>query len=92
MILIAWIGMALTALGALALYAASPNQLLLTARLPVRRLSFAGWTMLAAALIALLQWAGPATSVFIGFTLAMLVWSVVPAVAAWLRGDRKKSR
>ncbi len=81
-------GIAIIVAGALALYAASPQQRLTDRALPRRALAWGGFAALALGLAALLQWAGPATAVFILFTLAPLVWTVVPPVAAWWRRPR----
>lgn len=89
---VAAIGMAIVIGAALALYAASPQQCLTTRNLPQTALGWGGLAGLAAGLIVLLQWAGPATAVFIVLTLATLVWTLVPPAAAWLRrpkGDAK---
>lgn len=89
MTMLAIYGMVLSLLGGLILYLASPNQLLWTRALPRRLLALAGAGSTFAGLVLLLRWAGPATAVFIAFTAVMLVWTIVPLAAAWLRGDRK---
>ncbi|WP_250458663.1 hypothetical protein [Microbulbifer litoralis] len=77
----------LMALGALALYLASPNQRLLSRPLPRRPLAAAGGAMLAVSLYLLLQYSGAAAAVFILVTGAMLVWTVLPmAIAYWRHG------
>lgn len=73
--------------GALALYAAAPNQLLLKRRAG-KLAGYAGLAVLLAGLAVLLSWAGPGTAVFIFLTLAMLAWTVVPLAAAWLRSRK----
>ncbi len=86
------VGMIVTIAAALALYAASPQQRLTARALPRHLLGWGGLAALLLGLVALLQWAGPATAVFIVLTLAPLVWTVVPPLAAWLRrpkGDTK---
>lgn len=85
-------GMALSLLAALALYLASPNQVLWTRELPRRSLAWAGLALAVFGLVFLLLWAGPATAVFIAFTAIMLIWTIVPLAAAWLRGDRKATK
>ena len=70
-------------LGAGVLYLASPHQCATSKPLPARALRWAGWVALVAGQALLLTWAGPATALFIGFTLAMTVWSIVPLAAAW---------
>ncbi|HWJ70557.1 MAG TPA: hypothetical protein VNS79_10975 [Sphingobium sp.] len=85
-------GGALTLGGAVLLYLASPNQQL-AAGFERRRLSGSlGAIMLAGGLLLLFGVAGPATAVFIWFTLAMAVWSLVPLTAAWLRRPRQNAR
>lgn len=78
--------------GALLLYAAAPAQRLTAGPLPRRALALSGITALIAALALLLSLAGPATAVFILFTLAMTIWSIVPLAAAWRRRPRGDSR
>lgn len=80
----AW-GMILAVAGASLLYLASPNQRAIARALPGKSLAAGGGVLLVGGLALLLQWAGPATAVFIWLTLAMLVWSVAPPLAAWLR-------
>jgi membrane protein implicated in regulation of membrane protease activity len=74
--------------GAICCYLASPNQRWLKA--PVRRLAWVGGAAILMALALLLQWAGPATAIFIVVTLAMLILTVAPVVIAWVR--RPKGR
>ena len=81
-------GFAIVIAAALALYAASPQQKLTDRPLPRRALGWGGLAGLLAGLATLLQWAGPATAVFIVLTLAPLVWTVVPPIAAWWRRPR----
>lgn len=88
--LLAWTGILMTAAGALALYLASPHQQALTAPRSPRVLGWAGAGGLLLGLVMLLNWAGPATAVFIMLTAAMLVWSTVPLVAAWVRHRGEK--
>jgi uncharacterized membrane protein len=88
----AWIGAALVLAGAAALYLASPNQRLVFSPLPRRRIGWSGAVAIGAGLALLLQWAGPATAVFTAATLAMLVWSVVPPIAAWARRPKEDNR
>ena len=83
--MIAVLGSAATLVGAILLYLASPNQRATTRKLPGRPIALLGLIALVGGLLLLLAWAGPATAVFIWLTLAMLVWSMVPAVAAWLQ-------
>ena len=71
------------AAGASLLYLASPNQQATRRRPPRRRLAATGAAAEGLALICFLQVAGPATAVFIWMTVAMLVWSIVPLLAAW---------
>lgn len=47
--------------------------------------------MLAVALVLMVGWFGPATAVFAWMTFAMLIWSIAPLVAAWLRRSRSKA-
>lgn len=84
--------MFLIGLSAALLYLGSPNQLLYLGALPRRSIAIAGPGLAVLGLVLLLQWAGPATSVFIAFTIIMLVWLIVPLVAAWFRGDRKAEK
>ena len=86
------IGIAMVTAGALALYAASPQQRLTAGPLRRRAFGWGGAVALGLGLVSLLQWAGPATAVFIALTVAPLVWTVAPPVAAWWRrpgGDAK---
>lgn len=85
-------GMALSLLAGLFFYLSSPNQLLWAARIPRRALAWVGVVLAIVGLVQLLRWAGPATAVFIGFTAIMLVWTFVPLIAAWLRGERAKNK
>lgn len=71
--------------GAFLLYAGARHQQVRRARGRHGALLAAGGWCLAAALPLLLTWASTATAVFIWVTLAMLVCSVVPIVAAWRR-------
>ncbi|MFC0205827.1 hypothetical protein [Novosphingobium soli] len=83
--MLAWLGACLVAAGALALYLAAPHQVLVAPGGPRRSFGWAGVALLVLGLVALLNWAGPATAVFIAFTFASLVWTLVPLLAAWLR-------
>ncbi|MGK2286511.1 hypothetical protein [Pedomonas sp. V897] len=85
--MIAWMGGLFVCVAALLLYAASPNQKLTRVRRWVSGLAYLGVAAFAQGLVLLLQWAGPATAVFIALTLAMLVWTVVPLGIAWLRSS-----
>lgn len=85
-------GVLLSAVGASALYLASPNQRATARALPRTLLMLAGYALLIAGLIALLQWSGPATAVFIWVTVATLVWTLVPPIAAWLRQPKDDAR
>ena len=69
--------------GASLLYLASPNQRATQRKLPRRRLAWTGAAAELLALICFLNVAGPATAVFIWMTAAMLVWSIIPLLAAW---------
>lgn len=80
------IGAILVIISALLLYAASPNQLLRSKVDDPKPLVATGSTGLVLGLVLILQWAGPATSVFIALTLAMTVWTIVPLGAAWWCG------
>lgn len=71
--------------GSVLIYLASPNQCALHKALPYRPAASSGALLLVAGQAMLLTWAGPATAVFIGVTVAMTVWSLVPLLAAWLR-------
>ncbi|MCC2977951.1 hypothetical protein LK533_14870 [Sphingomonas sp. PL-96] len=84
--ILAWTGAVLVMAGALACYAAAPHQKLLAR--PGRSRAPVGALLLVLGTALLLQWAGPATALFIACTLAMLVWSVVPLAAAWARRPR----
>lgn len=85
-----WLGGLLVAVAALALYAGSPNQRWLAVVPRPAAIRWAGAAMMVAGLIVTGRWAGPATTVFIVMTVAMLVWSIVPLGIAWWRdaGDR----
>ena len=86
------IGIVAVMAAALALYAASPQQRLTSRAMPRRVLGWGGIAGLLIGLAALLQWAGPATAFFIVLTLAPLVWTVAPPLAAWWhrpKGDAK---
>lgn len=84
-----WGGL-LVLLGALALYAASPNQKLL--KQPAgKAVLWGGLAVLLIGTILLFTWAGPATAIYIMMTLAMFVWTVVPMAAAWARRPREKA-
>ena len=85
-------GMAIVIAGSLALYLASPQQLLVKRTLPAPILGWTGLVLVFAGLGLLLQWAGPATAVFVAFTLAMLIWTVVPLLPAWLRKPKGESK
>lgn len=79
-------------LGALILYLAAPHQKLRREPLPKQPALVAGGLLLVASLALYLQVAGPATSVFILFTLLMTLWSVPPLGFAFARarkGGRK---
>ena len=80
--MIAIAGGALTLASATLLYLASPNQPFRSRAVRPRTLALSGSIGLALGLVFILQWAGPATSVFIALTLAMLVWTILPLVAA----------
>lgn len=85
--MVSTIGIILVAAGALAIYLAHPNQVLASRTLP-RTAKWSGGVALLLGLAILLSWAGPATAVFIAITDAMLVWTLVPLAAAWLRGPK----
>lgn len=85
--LMAWGGMGVM-VAALLLYLASPNQRMLLRPLPRRTVGWTGTAFLVAAIAVLLASAGPATALFIAFTLAMSFWSVVPLAVAWWRRPR----
>lgn len=79
-------------MGALLLYLASEHQQLWPGHGAHRGLAITGAVGMLLGLIMITQWSGPATSVFITMTLAILVWTVLPLAVAWLRGvpeDRK---
>ena len=76
---------------AAAFYLASPHQKLIGRTMPRRLLAGAGLVFSAAALVLLLQLAGPATSVFILLTGLMLLWTVPPLLIAYLRARREAS-
>ncbi|MGF7156258.1 hypothetical protein [Novosphingobium gossypii] len=79
-VLVAWAGVAL--------YLATPHQR--WGRLPAsgRTMGKTGAGLLVAGMALLLAWAGTATAVFIGVTLLMTVWSIVPIAIAWWRGEK----
>src|SRR5690606_37352012 len=83
------IGSMLVVAGALALYAASPQQQLLQSSVSRRGSTWSGAVGLLGGLVVLLRWAGPATAVFIALTLASLVWTLVPPIAAWVRRTKE---
>ncbi len=83
--LLAWLGLIATFLGATALYAATPHQKLLAAQTRPRAWAWAGTLAWIAGLVLLLNWAGPATAVFMALTSAMLCWSTLPLLFAWAR-------
>lgn len=75
----------LTVAGATLVYAGAQHQKLLASPRPALR--WRGWLALILALVPMVGWFGPATAVFTWATLLMLVWSVVPLVAAWRRKE-----
>lgn len=83
--LLAWTGVLMTAAGALAFYLATPHQQITAEPRAPQVWGWAGAGGLVIGLVLLLNWAGPATAVFIVLTVAILVWSTVPLVAAWIR-------
>lgn len=85
-------GSAIVMVSALALYAASPQQRLTMRKLPRKVLCWGGLLGMVAGLMALLQWAGPATAVFIALTLAPLVWTLVPPIIAWWHRPKGDAR
>lgn len=91
MTLLVVLGVALVLLGAFLAYLGSPNQLVRAQPIP-GRWAWMGVGAILLGLVLLLQWAGPATTVFMVLTLVMLVWTLVPLTAAWLKGDRKAAR
>ncbi len=74
-----------TLFGAVALYLASPHQVLVQSAIAARSWGIAGAALLAIGLVLLLMVQGPATAVFTWVTGAMFVWSIVPVVARWWR-------
>ncbi|MBW4329265.1 hypothetical protein KY084_00035 [Stakelama sp. CBK3Z-3] len=82
-------GVALTAFAAMLLYFASPHQRLVPPHGQARIFAALGVTGLIAALAILLGWAGRASAVFMLFTIAMLVWTIVPLFAAWWRRTKE---
>lgn len=84
--------MGIVVAGAVLLYLASPNQQLTRKATASRWVRWMGLTGLGAGLAILLQWAGPATAVFILLTAVMLVWTLVPIGAAWLRGPKERGK
>ena len=84
--MIAIAGGVVTLVSATLLYLASPNQPALGSAGRARTLRLAGSAGMVLGLVLILQWAGPATSVFIALTLAMLIWTIVPLAAAVWRG------
>jgi len=90
--MLGFLGMVIVIGASLALYLASPHQLVVKRTRPTQVLAWGGLAGLVLGLVVLLQWAGPATAVFIAVTLAMLVWTVVPLAAAWLRRRKEEAR
>lgn len=82
-------GATLVLAGAVCCYLGSPNQKWRKTR--VRRLDWVGGAAIVLGLALLLFWAGPATAVFIAMTLAMLIWTMAPVAAAWVRRPRGKA-
>lgn len=75
------------AVGAGAIYLASPNQQATRKHMPRRALTAVGAIAVLGGL--LLMRAGPATSVFIAMTLAMGLWTIAPLLIAWWRRPRR---
>lgn len=82
----ATLGSVMIALSATLLYLAAPHQR--WGRLPCKpsRVLWLGLVLLVAGTILLFRWAGTATAIFIGLTILMAVWSLVPLAVAWWRG------
>ncbi|EMD83302.1 hypothetical protein [Pacificimonas flava] len=70
------------------IYAAAPHQELAGGEMPRKSLGLLGAVLMGAGLLVLLTWAGKATAVFIGLTVAMLIWSLLPLALAWKRARR----
>ncbi|WP_129791157.1 hypothetical protein [Sphingosinicella sp. CPCC 101087] len=90
--MISLLGSLLALAGSILLYLAVPNQKLVARRPAPRSLAGLGWAALAGALALMLLWAGPATAFFIVATIAMLVLTVLPVAAAWLRRPRARAK
>ncbi len=89
--ILAAMGALLVMLGAGILFLASPHQLLLR-KPPARPIALgSGASAILAGTLLLLGWAGPATAIFIAMTAAMLVWTLLPLAAAWLRQAREEN-
>ena len=78
-------------IGCLAVYAATKHQALLAKPAPPP-VGMVGGGLILSALAAFLCVAGPATAVFIWMTATMLVWSLVPIAAKWIRWKTGESR
>jgi hypothetical protein len=77
--------------GAFACYAGGHHQRLTNSGSGRPSWRVGGAAMLAVALVLMVGWFGPATAVFAWMTFAMLIWSIAPLVAAWLRHPRSKA-
>ncbi|WP_375286589.1 hypothetical protein [Sphingomonas sp.] len=88
--ILAWLAALALLVGPIALYLASPHQVLLPGHVRRRRAwAWGGAATLVLALALLLAVQGPATAVFTWMTAAMLVWSIVPVAARWWRFRRE---
>lgn len=77
--------------GALLAYAATKHQALFANRAPPR-VGLLGGALVLIALVAFECVAGPATAVFIWLTGLMLVWSLAPMLARWIRWKTEARR
>ncbi|GEM_PF-1734992 len=82
--ILALLAVALLIAGALLLYASTRHQALL-AKPASRRAGLMGGGLVLGALVTFEGVAGPATAVFIWLTGLMLLWSLIPILAKWIR-------
>jgi hypothetical protein len=87
--MLAWIAICIVVTAAISLYLASPDQTVTTGEMPRVALNWIGWTALGLGIAALLGWGGCGPAVFALLAFAMVAWSVVPLIAAWLRHARE---
>lgn len=85
-----WLIALVSSAGALLVYGAFPNQQLRPG-LPPRVAAASGAAALLAALVMALRASGPAASVFMVLTDAMLVWSIAPLLLAWWKRPARRA-